>query len=296
MDPRDANKQGKTKVFGRGRRRRMVMGLATALGLGRRGIFIPYRYAQSVPPSGRRAPYDALARYFHDAEDRFRDVLATIDGFAADLEAIAVAPPGAPRWGQDWFPRLDAAAAYALVRHLAPSRIVEVGAGHSTRFLARAVVDGGLKTRITAIDPAPRPDLAQLGVDVRAATLQDVGLEVFADLAAGDVLSIDSSHVLVPGSDVDVLLNVVLPALPAGIHIQIHDIVLPDDYPPDWDWRSYNEQQGVAPLIHGGGYRLRWSSHFVVSRMADALARTVVARLPISPGARETSLWLTKGT
>ena len=30
--------------------------------------------------------------------------------------------------------------------------------------------------------------------------------------------------------------------------------------------------------------------------IGDALARTVVARLPISPGARETSLWLTKGT
>jgi predicted O-methyltransferase YrrM len=270
------------------------MGLATVLGLGRRGFFIPYRYAGTVPAPGGRAPYDGLADRFRDAEASFRDVLATIDRFATDLEAIGVEPPAAPRWGQDWFPRLDAAAAYALVRHRAPARIVEVGAGHSTRFLASAVVDGGLATRITAIDPAPRPDLEALGVEVRATTLQEAGLDAFADLAAGDVLSIDSSHVLMPGSDVDVLLNVVLPSLAAGVVVQFHDILLPDDYPEEWDWRGYNEQLGVAPLVHGGGYRLLWSSHYVTSRMAGELAGTVVARLPIEPGARETSLWLSK--
>ena len=29
---------------------------------------------------------------------------------------------------------------------------------------------------------------------------------------------------------------------------------LPDDYPPEWEWRGYNEQLGVAALIQGGGY------------------------------------------
>jgi hypothetical protein len=183
-----------------------------------------------------------------------------------------------------------------MVRHLGPARIVEVGAGHSTRFLARAVTDGALNTAITAIDPSPRPDLAAFGVDVRAATLQSAGLDAFAGLAAGDILSIDSSHVLMPGSDVDVLINVVLPALPDGVHIQVHDIFLPDDYPPDWTWRGYNEQLGIAPLVHGGGYRLRWSSHYVTTRMSDILADTVIERLALVPGARETSLWLTKGS
>ena len=271
------------------------MGLATLLGWRNRGFFIPYRHADSVPQPGQRTPYAALVALFQDAEPTFREMLEIVDGFAPELEAIAVEPPGAPRWGQDWFPRLDAAVAYAQVRHLAPARIVEVGAGHSTRFLARAVADGALTTEITTIDPAPRPDLAGLGVDVRAATLQEAGLEAFVGLVAGDVLSIDSSHILMPGSDVDMLINIVLPSLPPGVHVQIHDIFLPDDYPVDWSWRGYSEQLGVAPLVHGGGYRLRWSSHYATTRLAEAVAATVADGLPLLPGARETSLWLTKG-
>src|SRR6185503_4717515 len=75
--------------------------------------------------------------------------LSSIENYRAELEAIGFEPPPAPRWNQDWFPRLDAAAAYAMVRITQPRRIVEVGSGHSTRFLARAVADGGLATRIT---------------------------------------------------------------------------------------------------------------------------------------------------
>ena len=63
---------------------------------------------------------------------------------------------------------------------------------------------------------------------------------------------IDSSHTLVPGSDVDLLLNRVLPALSAGAVVHVHDIFLPDNYPDDWAWRGYNEQLGVAPLLFGG--------------------------------------------
>jgi len=74
-------------------------------------------------------------------EPAFAAHLAAIESLAAALQAIGGAPPPAPRWNQDWFPRLDAAAAYAMVRRHRPARIVEVGSGHSTRFLARAVVD-----------------------------------------------------------------------------------------------------------------------------------------------------------
>ena len=34
-----------------------MMGLATVLGLGRKGFFIPYRYAHALPRPGARAPY-----------------------------------------------------------------------------------------------------------------------------------------------------------------------------------------------------------------------------------------------
>ena len=221
--------------------------------------------------------------------------LDAIDGFAAALEAIGDRPPPDPRWNQDWFPRTDAAIAYTIARTLAPNRIVEIGCGHSTRFFARAADDGRLETRITAIDPSPRADLAGIDrVELRRTTLQGVGQDPFAALAAGDILAIDSSHILMPGTDVDILLNRILPLLPAGVYVHIHDIFLPDPYPADWEWRGYNEQQGVAPLITGGGWGIEFASHYAVTRMADRVAGSVLGRLVLNPGAREASLWLKK--
>ena len=277
-----------------GRWRGLLARWMTLSGLTRRGFFIPYRYAAKVAGTGAHPPYHAIEALLRSRENAFRTFLSTIDGFAPELERIGAEAPPAPRWTQDWFPRLDAAAAYALVRSAKPRRIVEVGAGHSTRFVVRAIRDGGLETNVTAIDPAPRADLSHLPVKLVRSTVQEVGDGVFADLEAGDVLMIDSSHILVPGSDVDLLLNRVLPSLPLGTVVHVHDVFLPDDYPRDWAWRGYNEQLGVAPLLFGGAFEVLFSSRYAATRMADAVAATVVGRLPLVEGATESSLWLRK--
>jgi hypothetical protein len=218
-------------------------------------------------------------------------LLKWIETYASELEAIGSEPPPAPRWDQDWFPRLDAAAAYAMVRTLEPRRIVEVGSGHSTRFMARAVADGGLDTRITAIDPQPRASLAGLDIDWIRTPVQRVA--AFPPLAAGDILFIDSSHQLKPGSDVEFLLSAVLPLLPPGVRVHFHDIFLPDGYPRGWEWRRYNEQAAVASLIEKNVLKVDFSSHALVSREPGRL-QGVLARLPLVPGAIESSLWLTR--
>jgi hypothetical protein len=272
------------------------LGLLTVLGLSQRGFFIPHRHADARPAAGFRLPYPAIEARLADCEAQFAEVLSWLGETAADLGRIGAEPAGwygpLPRWGQSWFPRLDAAVAYTLVRRFAPRCIVEVGSGHSTRFLARAVFDGGLACRITAIDPAPRADIAQLGIDVRRRRVQDLMPEDVAALQAGDFLLIDSSHILMPGSDVDFLLARVLPMLPAGVFVHFHDIFLPDDYPAVWDWRGYNEQLGVLPLLRDTGWEVIFASHYVATRMAEAVAGSAVAPLPLAPEAHESSLWL----
>lgn len=214
-------------------------------------------------------------------------LLDAIASYAPALEAIGKEPPPAPRWNQDWFPRLDAAAAYAMVRTLEPKRIVEVGSGHSTRFLARAVSDGRLDTRIVAIDPEPRASLAGLNVRWLKQPVQATELALFERLEERDILFVDSSHQLKPGSDVEFLLQSVLPCLARGVRLHFHDIFLPDAYPVAWAWRRYNEQDAVAPLI-GNGYVVEFASHRVRERDG------VLARLPLKEGALESSLWLRK--
>ncbi len=268
-------------------------GILTVLGLARRGFFIPLRGASALPPAGALPPYPASAAAFQSCEAALRGHLEAIEGCAASLERLG-GPPPAPRWTQDWFPRLDGAAAFAMVARQRPRRIVEIGSGHSTRFLARAVREAGCATRITAIDPAPRATLDGLDVEFLRARVQDVGDAPFAGLAANDFVFIDSSHVLMPGTDVDHLLNRVLPGLPSGVLVHFHDIFLPHDYPAEWAWRGYNEQLAVAPLVATGGYAVEFSSAYVVARRPEWLTQGVLARLPLLPGARESSLWLRK--
>lgn len=261
------------------------------LALARRGFFIPYRYADAVHAP---ALYPEIEPLFAAAVDRFRILLGEAAGYLDTFAGFDSMPPPSPRFAQDWFPRLDAAMAYAMVRIHMPRRIVEIGSGHSTRFLARAIADGGLATRLTAIDPAPRAALAGLAVDWFQGQVQDMPPKLMAGLTPGDVLFVDSSHVLMPGSDVDMILNRVMPMLPAGALVHLHDIFLPDGYPPAWSWRGYNEQSAVATLLTGGGYRLQWSSRYVATRMASEVRATGLGTLALPPGAHEASLWLEK--
>lgn len=270
----------------RGRWRRLVLGLPTVLSLTPRGWFIPHRYAPLLPPPGTQPPYPAIEALFDDKAAQFEAVIALIDSHAAALEGMR------GLLDQSWFPSLDAAVAYALMRERKPQRLIEVGSGHSTRVLAKAL--GGMG-EILAIDPAPRADIAGLpGVQIVPSTVQAAPPDLFNRLSRGDVLFIDSSHILMPGSDVDLLLNRVLPRLPAGVIVHIHDIFLPFDYPPIWGWRAYNEQQGVLPLMATGAYQPLFSSVWARQRFAERLTQSVVARLPMPQEAMSTSLWLEK--
>jgi len=277
------------------RLRRLGLGLRTLAGTARRGWFIPYRYAGDLPAPEARPPYGPVEELFRQALPAFVATLERVEDVGDALAAIGPDDPApGPRWHQDWFPRLDAAVAYAMVRAAMPRRIVEVGSGHSTRFMARAIADGGLDTALAAIDPAPRATIDALPIALHRVPLHGADAGLFSALEAGDILFIDSSHVLMPGSDVDDLVNRVLPLLPRGVLLHVHDILLPDDYPEAWAWRGYNEQLAIAALLTTGAWQPLFSSHFMVSRHAERVGAGIIGRLPLQPGARETSLWMVR--
>lgn len=263
--------------------RRLEMGLATLRGERAQGFFTPYRYADQVEPPETYAELEPL---FHAAEPAMIEVLDSIDRSAGELLALA-GPPPVPRWDQSWFPRLDGAAAFAIVRGRAPGRIIEVGSGHSTRMLAHAAAG---QAQITCIDPEPRADLSALDVHLERRVLSVADVDLFRELKAGDIAFFDSSHILWPGTDVDMIFNRILPVLAPGVLVHIHDILLPDPYPEDWAWRGYTEQNGLAGWLYGAS-EIVFASHYAVTRM-DAGDRPGVAGLGLQAGARETSLWL----
>lgn len=280
-------------MLSRAGRRRLSMGLETVLSLRKRGFFLPYRYAAGVHPP---KSYPALDGLFEQASAEFSWLIDEIEALSPAIKALDAGHRGC-RLDQAWFPRLDALAAYVLVRVKKPARIVEVGSGHSTRFMAAAIADGGLSTALTCIDPAPRASLSGLDVTWRKTVLQTAPEEEIGALESGDLLFIDSSHLSMPGTDVDHLVGHVLPALPSGILLHVHDIFLPDAYPGSWAWRGYNEQAVIAALIQGGGYELLFASRYVATRMGERLVESrhlKPSRVTRDRDDLASSLWLIK--
>ncbi len=273
----------------RSRRRRWMMGLQTILGFTPKGFFLPYRYAAAVQPIA----YPGLTPLFGAARPQFEQLLARIEALSRDILAL---PDGMARarFDQSWFPGLDGLAAYAIVRDRHPSRIVEVGSGHSTRFMAAAIQDGDLKTDLVCIDPAPRATLDHLDVRWRSSVLQSAPATDIEALQAGDILFIDSSHLLMPGTDVDYLIGHILPSLASGVYVHIHDIFLPDPYPSSWAWRGYNEQSAIAALLQGDGYDLIFASRYVATRMAQRLTGSPFKDIDTGSADLQSSLWLQK--
>jgi hypothetical protein len=196
------------------------------------------------------------------------------------------------------FSWLDCRALFVLLRHWRPRRMIEVGSGFSTLLAAdvnRRFLGGRLV--LTCIEPYPRPFLVA-GVPGVTELVQE-RLELtdpsrFETLEAGDVLFIDSSHVAKTGSDVNTLYFEVLPRLAAGVHVHVHDIFLPDDYPPDWvigENRSWNEQYVVrALLMDSTRYRPVFGCAYAQRRHADLVA-AALGRAP-GRGFGGGSLWI----
>lgn len=137
---------------------------------------------------------------------------------------------------------IDAAALYGMVREMRPRRIIEIGSGSSTLVTAAAinqnqVNDPSYNPRFTCIEPF-LPEYLKGGVrgvsNFIEKPLQDVPLDMFTSLEAGDILFIDSTHVVSFGSDVLYEYLTILPELAVGVVVHIHDIFLPNDYPDAW--------------------------------------------------------------
>ena len=274
-------------------------------------LFVPlgHFYSPTVNPEEVAARQEVIF-------DRSRGFLPGIDLNESDqldwLRRIAAhyrdrpfadQPVDGLRYGydNDQFGVGDATVLFGMLRHLRPGRVVEVGSGHSSalmldtsdRFLDRSVA-------FTFIDPFPDRLYAMSGKENLAAhevierPVQSVPLDVFAGLQSGDILFIDSSHVLKTGSDVGYLLFEVLPVLQNGVIVHVHDIHYPFEYPEVWvleQNRSWNEVYAIrAFLQYNSVYSILYFNSFMAMHHREEVGRRMPQVLD-GPGG---SLWLRK--
>lgn len=181
--------------------------------------------------------------------------------FADELRALQWdGPPASPLdatvTGVTNFPGGDADMLYQVIRTLRPHRVVEIGSGDSTKVaqaaLRRNAEEGAPPAEHTCIEPYEMPWLERLDVRVIRARVEDVGLDPFLALESGDLLFIDSSHVIRPQGDVVFEFLEVLPSLASGVVVHVHDIFTPRDYPDQWvreAVRMWDEQYLLEALL-----------------------------------------------
>jgi Methyltransferase domain len=130
------------------------------------------------------------------------------------------------------FGPIESQVLHCFIRANTPPVIVEIGGGISTACIANASDmnrrDGKRPSRITCVEPYPREGFHRIK-DIRhlQQTCQTVPHSTFEELRAGDLLSIDSTHSVKVGSDVIRIYLDLIPRLPRGVFVHIHDIFLP---------------------------------------------------------------------
>lgn len=201
------------------------------------------------------------------------------------------------------FMAVDAHLYYGLIRYLKPETIVEIGCGNSTILAADALLKNRSEGRPCGhicIEPYPQEQLIQRlpHADFRTAKVQNQPISLFESLQPGDILFIDSTHVLKAGGDVLFLYNEVLPRLRDGVYVHIHDISLPRHYPKvyyETNHYYWNEQYLLqAYLAHNHRVEIVWPGNYLRlndERRFQKLFPEFSVMQKSFPSAEPTSFW-----
>jgi hypothetical protein len=196
----------------------------------------------------------------------------------------------------DFYAQGDGYILQAFLRHLRPKRYLEVGSGWTTA-LALDTNDRWLDSqlRITCIEPKPDHlnSLLRPGddVEIMVTQVQDVDVARFEELEPNDILFIDCSHVVKTGSDAHHLITRVLPLVPAGVYVHIHDIFWPFEYPRLWveQGRAWSEGYLLhAFLLFNPAFEIVLFNDWLTNQHYDLMVGEVPALAPGAGGA----LWL----
>lgn len=193
------------------------------------------------------------------------------------------------------FARVDAFVLYAMLRDLQPKRMFEIGSGHSTRVSAAALARNAVSCRHLCIEPFEMPWLEQTGAEVLRTPVEDVPLSLFAELEAGDVLFIDSSHAIRPQGDVVREYLQILPSLAPGVIVHVHDVYTPHDLHPYLvvDQRKlWHEQYLMEALLSGGERFAVVLANYWIGRQHPRLFARVVPGFALPPARDGCSFWL----
>lgn len=190
-------------------------------------------------------------------------------------------------YNNGWFSYSDAIFLYSFLKKQRPKRIIEVGSGFSSAVMLDTI-DHCYSERpeITFIEPYPERLISlfkegdQEEIRLIDKKVQEVSLDVFVTLESGDLLFIDSSHVVKCGSDLQRLMFEVLPRLRPGVFVHFHDVFYPFTYPSKWliEGRYWNENYFLRAFL---SYNSEWSIYFFNTYVHYSFGDLIKEKMPL---------------
>jgi len=200
---------------------------------------------------------------------------------------------------------LDAMTLYFMIRENKPRRYIEVGSGLSTYYCslaAQRIREEGNQLKIICVEPYPYDALYRIPqVEVIKKEVQDIDISFFEQLESGDVLFIDSSHIIKIDGDVPFLFLEVIPRLKKGVIVHIHDVPFPYNIPfPPEIWvlgrmpYFWNEAMLLQAFIcYNDTYKIIFSAPLLRFYEETFLSENVPDYEPISKNPNSfSSLWI----
>jgi hypothetical protein len=186
-----------------------------------------------------------------------------------------------------YYPTPDAEIYAAMILDYRPEEVIEVGSGFSTLIARHAIRYGNTGSKLTVIDPEPRTNVSSAADEVILSFVEDSDI-VQRSWNPRSILFIDSSHICRSRGDLPYLFCQVLPNLPIGMVVHVHDIFLPYDYPTNYDHLCYTEQYLLHCLLSSSARYRTIISTYNLSRNRAEMQQTFgekVGRDPLFPGA-----------
>jgi hypothetical protein len=272
----------------------------------RRHHVLPRNYYAPVPDPGELTPEvwqrrNDLAGIDLDLDAQVAFLRDELAPFVAEWQPARSGEWGSGRFYLDngTYGPGDAELLYAMVRRFRPARIVELGSGFTTLAAAEACernAADGADCRYDVYDPYPR-GLVPAGARWPATTVeqraQDVPLERFLELGDGDLLIVDTTHVVKMDGDVNRVILDVLPRLRAGVVVHLHDIWLPWEYHPGLvaELGFWNEQYLLQAYLSDNA---RWRVVLAAQALARERRADFEAAVPAlaDSGSEPTNFWI----
>ena len=185
--------------------------------------------------------------------------------------------------GDGGYGEIEADVLFGFIASRQPRRVMQIGCGVSTAVMLMAAAKAGYKPEIVCIEPYPsawlRDAEAQGLIRLIAEPAQVVDFNVIAGLDRDDLLFVDSTHAVKPGSEVNYLIHEVLPRLQDGVWVHFHDIYFPYDYTRDaldGDMLFPQESTLLYAFLAGNArYRLEASLSMVHYAASQGLKRLI---------------------